>query len=334
MPASPTIAATSTPRCPAPTRKPSIRTSGTAPISVCRTATSALNISTARRSTLTIAPLVLLDSYDAIATFLLFLYLPLIVLSAYVMWRAFSEGAARQWRTGVAVFASTSLFLPVLQAYGQREFEIVILFLTTCAFYALVTSRSALAGALIGYTAWFKFFPLAFLGYFALRQWKSAVAAFLLVSAALLALTDATLGLRRFGAVAELASVEVFASVAPQGFCEAWSQPETRHHALANATRVSVRWAFCSFADRWTMARSADAGDRDPGRPARGVCNRILATAARAAGHRRRALAPIARSQPGRHRAVALLARALLLSVVHDHPAECAARSLPRQPGS
>ncbi len=201
---------------------------------------------------LTILPLVFLDSYDAIARFLLVLYALLIAISGAIMWRAFRPEGAPRFATAAAIVVSTGLFMPVLQAYGQREFEIVILFVTTAAVYAIVTSREGLGAALVAYATWFKFFPLAFLAYFALRRWRHAVIVFVAVSAVLLALTQMMLGLTRFRAVVELAGVEATASVPHDRFCETWSRPETRHHAVATATRAGVKWAVCSFADRWS----------------------------------------------------------------------------------
>jgi hypothetical protein len=201
---------------------------------------------------LTIFPLVFFDSYDAIARFLLFLYPVLLGFATYLMWKAFRPRRAPPLETAAALVVSTSLFLPVLQAYAQREFEIVILLAITAAVHAMVTSRQGLGGVLIAYATWFKFFPLAFLGYFVVRGWRRAAVAFVVASVCLLALTEVLLGLARFRAVVELAGVEATASLAPAGFCEAWAQPETRHHAVATATRAGVKWAACSFADRWS----------------------------------------------------------------------------------
>jgi hypothetical protein len=200
---------------------------------------------------LTILPLVIFDSYQSLATLLLFVYAGLIALSAVLMWRSFRLFSLAPASGFAAVFASTCLFLPLLQAYGQREFEVVVLFLTTAALYALVTRREVISGALLGYAAWFKFFPLAFLPYFALRGRRRAAAAFVLMSVLVLGITEVFLNLSRFTHVVELAAVQGRASVLDDSFCEAWSQPETRHHALANNTRASIKWALCSFQDRW-----------------------------------------------------------------------------------
>lgn len=200
---------------------------------------------------LTILPLIFLDSYAAVARVLLFVYLPLIGLAIWFMWRAFRPPSAPAFETAAAVAASTTLFLPILQAYGQREFEIVILAASCAAVYALVTSRQAIGGLLIAYATWFKFFPLAFLAYFVIRGWRRAALAFVVASLLLLGVTQLVLGLPRFGAFVELARVTATASLAPGAFCESWADPDTRHNAVATATRAGIKWAACSFADRW-----------------------------------------------------------------------------------
>jgi hypothetical protein len=70
---------------------------------------------------LTILPLVFFDSYDAIARFLLFFYALLICFSAYVMWKAFRPVNTEGLGGAAAVFTSTILFLPLLQAYGSAS---------------------------------------------------------------------------------------------------------------------------------------------------------------------------------------------------------------------
>jgi hypothetical protein len=199
---------------------------------------------------LTVFPLLFLDSYQAVATVLLGVYFALILLAAELMWRSVRlvHGPMRFGRP--AVYASTWLFLPVLQAYTQREFEIVILFISACALYMLVRRRDLLAGALLGYAAWFKFFPLVFLPYFAARGMRRAALAFVAASVVVIGMAATLLGLSRFAPVVELASGQMQKVVASD-FCEVWSRPETRHHAVANNTRAGIKWALCSFEDRW-----------------------------------------------------------------------------------
>ena len=200
---------------------------------------------------LAILPLIFFDSYQAIATFLLVFYAILIALSAEVMWRSARLLGAPPTHGRVAVFASTFMFFPVLVAFVQREFEVVILFVATCALHALLLGRQVVGGALVAYITWFKFFPLAFLPYFALRSWKRSVIAYALVSIALLGITHAWLDLRRFGTVVELAGAETIAVVSPDEFCGTWSRPETRRYGVANETRVNVQWALCRFEAQW-----------------------------------------------------------------------------------
>jgi hypothetical protein len=199
---------------------------------------------------LTIFPLLVFDSYQSLATALLIVYFGVICLSAELMWRSFRLCTTPPRHGRVAVYASTWLFLPVLQAYGQREFEVVILLAISCALYALVKRRKMVAGALLGYATWFKFFPIIFLPYLLLRRFRSAAAAFVIASAVVLGAAEVFLDLSRFEPVLELASSQMN-RVAASDFCEVWSRPETRHHALANQTRAGIKWSLCSFQDRW-----------------------------------------------------------------------------------
>jgi hypothetical protein len=200
---------------------------------------------------LTIAVLLVFDSYKTFALALLIIYLPLLLFASHLMWQSYRTFDGAPARGSIAVFASTALFLPLLQAYAQREFEVVILFLVICAQYALLTRRKTLAGAFIGYAAWFKFFPLAFLFYFAIRRWRRATAGFLCASLLTLGITEVFLGLSNFQSVVDLAGIETMMALEGETFCEAWSRPTTRSLAVANSTRASIRWALCSFQDRW-----------------------------------------------------------------------------------
>ena len=201
---------------------------------------------------LTIFPLVFLDSYNAVANSLLLPYLLLILLSAYVMWRSFRLCAGNPGSGLVAVIGCTCLFLPLIQAFVQREFEVTILFVTACALYGLLTRREGIAGALLGYATWFKFFPLAFLPYFAVRGRLRSVAGYVVMSAVVLVAAEAFLDLSRFRTVIELATAQTRANVFADEFCEAWTQPDSRNHAIANSTRAGAKWALCGYQDRWS----------------------------------------------------------------------------------
>jgi hypothetical protein len=199
---------------------------------------------------LTIAPVLVFDSYQSLATALLIVYFGVICAVAEVSWRSFRLLGDAPPYGRAAVWASTWMFLPVLQAYGQREFEIIILLAVACAVFALFTRREAIAGALLGYVAWFKFFPLIFFPYLVGRRLRSAVCGFAIASLVILGAAHSFLDLSRFAPVVRLASSQM-QTVAANDFCEVWSRPETRHHALANQTRAGIKWALCSFQDRW-----------------------------------------------------------------------------------
>jgi hypothetical protein len=199
---------------------------------------------------LTIFPLLAFDSYQSLATALLIVYFVLICLSAEIMWRSFRLCTSPPRYGRAAVYASTWLFFPVLQAYGQREFEVVILLAISCAVYALLKRRKVIAGALLGYVTWFKLFPIIFLPYLLLRRFRTAAVAFVVASAVILGATEVFLDLSRFDPLLELASSQMN-RVTASDFCEVWSRPETRHLALANQTRVGIKWTLCSFQDRW-----------------------------------------------------------------------------------
>ena len=70
------------------------------------------------------------------------------------------------------LLASTFLFFPLLQAYLQREFEVVVHVRARRGAAVVAPERSARpAAALLAYAAWFKYIPLMFAGYLVLRRW-------------------------------------------------------------------------------------------------------------------------------------------------------------------
>src|SRR5439155_18683315 len=105
---------------------------------------------------LTLYPIVFLDSYAQIARVLLFVYAGVIAWALYLMWRIVSAVDGPIPLGLVVVTITSLLFFPLLQAYGQREFEVVVFFLMVAATYLLVTKREGAAGALLGYVTWFK----------------------------------------------------------------------------------------------------------------------------------------------------------------------------------
>src|SRR5436190_2773375 len=96
---------------------------------------------------LTLYPIVFLDSYAQIATVLLFVYGGVVACSIYLLWRTISDGdpKAAAWLAPVAIVSV--LFFPLIQAYAQREFEVVVFLFVVAGTYMLVTRREGLAGA-------------------------------------------------------------------------------------------------------------------------------------------------------------------------------------------
>ena len=144
---------------------------------------------------LTLYPIVLLKSYRQIAVALSFVYAATLAAAIYLLSRlVIIAGARSVW----GVFALSIAFAPLMQAYFHVEFEVVIFFSIVAAAYLLVMGRDGLAGALLGYIAWFKIWPVAFLGYFILRRRFKAAGAFVLASVLTLAAAHALFGLDRF----------------------------------------------------------------------------------------------------------------------------------------
>ena len=103
---------------------------------------------------LTLYPLSFLDSFAQIAAVLLPLYAVVLALTFWVMWLIAKRlGADRA--AFVPLFASTFLFFPLLQAYLQREFEVVLTLMLAAALWLLLNDRKSWAAALFAYAAWF-----------------------------------------------------------------------------------------------------------------------------------------------------------------------------------
>lgn len=211
---------------------------------------------------LTLYPIVFLDSYAQIARVLLFVYAGVLAWSIYLVWRTVSAGdrKALAWLAVTAVISV--LFFPLLQAYGQREFEVVVFFFIVAATYLLVTGRDGAAGALLGYVTWFKFWPIVFVGYFLGKRQFRALSTFVLASALTLGLSHLVFGLDRFtmfNAALLGYNGEFWTTLLiPKGMENAptftsgeWSQDEGRGFCngwtLGQTTMVSVRWAVCGL---------------------------------------------------------------------------------------
>jgi hypothetical protein len=201
---------------------------------------------------LTLYPVAFLDSYAAIARVLLPIYVIAIGFAFWCLVRALAPLSAGK-KVGIALAASTFLFFPLLQAFIQREFEVVVFVGLSAALLALVRDRRRLAGGLLAYIAWFKYVPLMFVAYLGLRRWYGAVAVFAIVSGLILAISHAVFGLELFvnnnvpGHAAQVFNLWSYGFqpgahdyLYGTGFCYGWIEIET--------TLANVRHGLCSIA--------------------------------------------------------------------------------------
>ncbi len=206
---------------------------------------------------LTLYPLALFDRFSSIAAVLLPAYAVLLALTFAVFWKIARRLGADRGHL-VPLFAATFLFFPLLQAYLQREFEVVVTFLIVCALWALMEEKRSRAAALLAYAAWFKYIPLLFAGYLGLRRWWRELAVFGAVSAAVLIASQLLFGLSRFfnnnvpGHAAQVFNVATFGfaydatgHLYGTGFCEGWFDNES--------TLSNIRHGLCTFSatHRW-----------------------------------------------------------------------------------
>ncbi len=203
---------------------------------------------------LTLYPIAYLDSYEQIAWALLPLYIVALGLAWLCLHRALSALApGRDLR--VPLFAATFLFFPLLQAFIQREFEVVVFLAMSFALLQLVRNRTTIASAAFAYIAWFKYIPLMLLGYCALRWWARAVVVFVVTSAAIVGLTHLAFGLPEFynnNVPSHAAQVfRVFdygfhldagGVLNGDGFCNGWFETET--------TLTNLRHGLCAISAR------------------------------------------------------------------------------------
>lgn len=201
---------------------------------------------------LTLYPVAYLNSYEQIAAVLLVVYSVLLVVTFRWLVRALSP-LAPGVAIGVPLFAMTFLFFPLLQSFLQREFELVLFAGLTFALMQVQRDRFVVAGAVLGYVAWFKYIPLLFAGYLALRGWFAAVAGFVLASVAVVAATHLAFGWDEFynnnvpDHAAQVFNVMQY-GFAPDaggvlrgsGFCNGWFATET--------TLANIRHGLCAVA--------------------------------------------------------------------------------------
>ncbi len=201
---------------------------------------------------LTLYPVAYLDSYAQIAAVLFVLYALVLAATYWLLCRALAPLAPGQ-PIALPLFVMTFLFFPLLQSFVQREFEIVVLFTLAFALLQLQANRLAVAGAALGYIAWFKYVPLLFGGYLVLRGWLTALGGFALASVAVLLATHFAFGFSEFfnnnvpSHAAQVFNVLQFGFVPDgtgglqgSGFCNGWFDAET--------TLANIRHGLCTLA--------------------------------------------------------------------------------------
>jgi hypothetical protein len=199
---------------------------------------------------LTLYPIAFLDSYRQIAIVLLPIYAVVLAAALWCLRRTCAALAPGQ-SIAVPLLASTFLFFPLLQAYIQREFEVVVVLALALALWFLVRDKRGMAAAMLAYAAWFKYLPLLFGVYLAIRGWFRAVAVFVVTSAAILGLAHLLFGLPQFfNNNVPRHALRLF-TLSTRGFCADWIG--------ANATLASVRNALCGAQARapWFPANAA-----------------------------------------------------------------------------
>lgn len=201
---------------------------------------------------LTLYPVSYLDSFGQIAALLLPIYAGVLVLTFWMTWLIAQRlGADRA--AFVPLLASTFLFFPLLQAYLQREFEVVLACAIATALWLLLEDRKGWAAALLAYAAWFKYIPLLFAGYLGWRRWWRAIAVFGVVSVAIVVAAELLFGLPRFfnnnvpGHARQLFALwghgfelDRTGHLAGNGFCGGWHEHDT--------TYANLRHGLCSMA--------------------------------------------------------------------------------------
>lgn len=206
---------------------------------------------------LTLYPVALFDSFARIAAVLLPIYAALLAGTFWLIWKLAQELGANR-HLFVPLLASTFLFFPLLQAYLQREFEVVVTFAFAAAALLLVRDQRARSAAVLAYAAFFKYIPLMFAGYLVLRKWWRALAAYTAVAAVILVVSELLFGLSKFfnnnvpGHAAQVFALwgydfryDATGSLYGTGFCDGWVDRKS--------TMISIRQGLCTMAaaNRW-----------------------------------------------------------------------------------
>lgn len=196
------------------------------------------------------------DSYAQIAAVLLPLYIVLIAGAFSILLQALRSLTTRA--IAVPLAGSTFLFFPLLQAFIQREFEVIVFFTLALMLWLLLRDRRSAAAVSMAYVAWYKYAALVFVGYVGLRRWWGALGAFAAASAVILGLAEFVFGLGLFfnnnvpshaTQVLNVWSNEFRTDAAGHlygvGFCNGWFDSETTlanvRHGLCTVS-ASIRW--------------------------------------------------------------------------------------------
>lgn len=205
---------------------------------------------------LTLYYLAALDSYAAIARLLLPIYIGVIAIACWLLLKALLPLGRRD--AAVPLLASALLFFPLLQAFIQREFEVIVFAALCAVLWLLVSDRRTLAAALMAYVSWYKYAALVLVGYLALRRWWQALVAFAVTSIAVLGAAELVFGLGLFfnnnvpahatqvlNVYSNEFRVDENGHLFGVGFCTGWFDNETTlanvRHGLCTVS-ASLRW--------------------------------------------------------------------------------------------
>lgn len=194
---------------------------------------------------LTLYPLVYLDTYHAIARVLLVVYALVILGIAVLMHRLLREvqGEPVSW---APIVICTLFYFPLLQAWGGREFEVLIVLAFTLALGAAVRQRLALLGGLLAYVTLYKYLPLLAVPYLIARRWWASLAGFAATGVVMLALSHWLFGLDGFfnNHIPGMATGQLTSLASTSAFCDG-PVPLLRYTETGQG--VSVRFALCGL---------------------------------------------------------------------------------------
>lgn len=194
---------------------------------------------------LTLYPLVYLDSYEEIGTFLLMVYGLLVLVIAEVSFRVFQRAHGAPIPRA-PVFIATLFYFPLLQAWVGREFEVVIALAFLFALWAAVSDRRGLLGGIVAYIALYKYIPIIAVPYLLMRRWWVSLAGFAAVAIVMLAAAHWLFGLENFlnNHIPGMASGQITSLASTKAFCDG---PIPLLQYRETGVGVSLRAGLCSL---------------------------------------------------------------------------------------